>query len=97
MTKKMAEAGRFLAKALGIKLEDSPNFLVETFHSEGSEFSAEHDTFLEESPTTIEFLRDLVPSGKALAAYGKSLFPCISWLPSYNLHWLAGDVVAGSF
>ena len=97
MTSKKTQVGHFLAKVLGIKLETSPNFLIEDVHGDETGFSADESTFIEDTPTTAEFLRNLVPTGGDCFAYLKSLFPCISWLPSYNLHWLAGDAVAGPY
>ncbi|KAL5612276.1 hypothetical protein BROUX41_000184 [Berkeleyomyces rouxiae] len=95
MASKSAQAGRMLAKVLGIKLDDSANDNVTRGESVFSIATAETDTFVEEEPTTAEWLREQVPSGKGISGYLISLFPFLSWAPYYNLTWFVGDLVAG--
>lgn len=52
-------------------------------------------TYLEEDPSVAEWFRDLVPSSDGVAEYVRDLFPSAQWVRRYNLHWLAGDVIAG--
>ncbi len=51
--------------------------------------------FVEELPTTAEFLSQLLPTGDGVLRYLASLFPFVSWIGHYNAQWLLGDVVAG--
>lgn len=94
MSTAWGKAGRFTAKALGIKLQDKDPYDEVT---RGESIISNHTTssFVEEPPHTSEFLRELVPSGKQLGDYAISLFPFTSWIGHYNLQWLVGDLVAG--
>ncbi|KAI0176694.1 sulfate permease [Pestalotiopsis sp. NC0098] len=85
------DTGHKLAKFLGIKLETKDNV------TRGESVFSNHtaDSFIEEEPTTAEFLREITPNGKDIANYFKSLFPFLSWIGFYNLQWLIGDLVAG--
>lgn len=85
--------GHGLAKVLGIKLEKPEN--EEILRGE-SVFSVQSsDTFVEEEPTTAEWLLELLPSGQELLEYIRSLFPFLNWIGHYNLQWFLGDLVAG--
>lgn len=89
------KVGHALAKVLGIKLQDNEPFLNDVTRGE-SIFSVQTaDTFVEEQPTTIEWLRDVIPSGQELVDYFYSLFPFLHWIGFYNVQWLIGDLVAG--
>lgn len=53
-------------------------------------------TYLEEEPTVAGELKQLLtPSKKGVVRYVRSLFPCTTWVPRYNFHWLFGDALAG--
>ncbi|RMZ70599.1 sulfate permease 2 [Pyrenophora seminiperda CCB06] len=58
-----------------------------------------HDTigeaYLEEDPSVLEWFRDLVPTLQDVTGYVRELFPSARWIPRYNVHWLAGDAIAG--
>ena len=87
--------GHGLAKGLGIKLQYR-NELDEEIRRGESVFSIQTaDTYVEEEPTTAEWVRDTVPNGHDLLRYVRSLFPFLSWIGFYNLQWLVGDLVAG--
>ena len=87
--------GHALAKGLGIKL-NYRNELDEEIRRGESVFSTQTaDTYVEEEPTSAEWIRETLPSGHALAVYARSLFPFTHWIGRYNLQWLAGDLVAG--
>ncbi|KAE8452139.1 hypothetical protein EG329_001606 [Mollisiaceae sp. DMI_Dod_QoI] len=87
--------GHGLAKVLGIKL-NYRNELDEDIHRGESVFSTNTaDTYVEEEPTSIEWVRETLPSGPELIVYARSLFPFTHWIGRYNLQWLAGDLVAG--
>lgn len=95
MVESRAKAGRFLAKALGIKLDD-PNTTYDTTTRGESVFSTKTaDTFVEEEPTTWEWIQDIVPSWRRTGGYFRSLFPFTYWISRYNAQWLIGDLVAG--
>lgn len=86
------KVGHGLAKALGITLENPDDDVTRG----ESVFSVETaDTFIEQPPTTAEWLASGTPSTDDVVDYIKSLFPFISWLPFYNVQWLLGDLVAG--
>lgn len=90
------DIGHGLAKVLGIQLEDADYSNPVT---RGESVFSNHtaDTFIEQQPTTGEWLEELVPSVDDVFHYVKSLFPFVSWIGFYNLQWLAGDLVAGTY
>ncbi|OLN94352.1 Sulfate permease 2-like protein 2 [Colletotrichum chlorophyti] len=93
MASTRTKIGHGLAKVLGIKLDRPEN--EEILRGE-SVFSVQSsDTFVEEEPTTIEWLLDLTPTGKELTDYVRSLFPFLNWIGYYNWQWAIGDLVAG--
>lgn len=93
----VASIGHGLAKVLGIKL-DAPESARDDVTRGESVFSIQTtDSFVEEQPTSVEWLSELVPTGDEVLAYIKSLFPFLSWIPFYNLQWLLGDLVAGMY
>jgi hypothetical protein len=95
MSEKATKVGHILAKGLGIKVQKSEPYEDDVTRGE-SVFSVQSaDTFVEEVPTTTEFLREIVPGPRQLADYAWSLFPFLHWITHYNLLWLLGDVVAG--
>ncbi|KAI0116835.1 sulfate permease [Daldinia grandis] len=87
------KASQTLAKVLGIKLEDPDIDNVTRGESVFSTHTA--DSFVEQQPTSAEWLAEITPSGQDLLNYFKSLFPFLSWIGFYNLQWLLGDLVAG--
>ncbi len=89
------KVGRALAKGLGIKLNYRNELNDEIRRGESVFSTATADTYVEEEPTTLEWFHDTLPSGHELVLYTRSLFPFLSWIGSYNLQWLAGDLVAG--
>lgn len=54
------------------------------------------DIFIEREPTVHDFFVELVPSLRDVGLYIYNLFPFIHWIGKYNVHWFAGDLVAGS-
>lgn len=89
------KAGHFLAKALGIKLQYRDEIQEDLTRGE-SVFSVQSaDTFVEQQPTSAEWIREVIPNGHDLITYGRSLFPFTYWIGRYNLQWLLGDLVAG--
>ncbi|KAG7131474.1 Sulfate permease 2 like protein [Verticillium longisporum] len=51
--------------------------------------------YLEEEPTIQQWLATLKPTKQGAIGYALALFPCVGWVPRYNLRWFMGDVVAG--
>jgi solute carrier family 26 (sodium-independent sulfate anion transporter), member 11 len=91
--------GHTLAKGLGIKLEyRNPSGGDETTTRGESVFSINTaDSYVEQEPTSGEWVRELWPSWKDVGLYFYNLFPFIHWIGRYNLQWLYGDLVAGKF
>ncbi|KAI0136586.1 sulfate permease [Xylariales sp. AK1849] len=85
------KTGHMLAKYLGIKLDAKDDV------ARGESVNSHHtaDPFIEEEPTTAEWLSEVAPSGHDVVTYFKSLFPFLSWIGFYNVQWLIGDLVAG--
>ncbi|KAL9945734.1 hypothetical protein D7B24_007038 [Verticillium nonalfalfae] len=52
-------------------------------------------SYLEEDPTIQQWLATLIPTKQGAIGYALTLFPCVGWVPRYNLRWFLGDVVAG--
>ena len=89
------KVGHALAKVLGIKLQYR-NELNEEIRRGESVFSIQTtDTYVEEEPRSVEWIREVIPSKHDLAVYTRSLFPFTHWIGRYNLQWLIGDLVAG--
>ena len=85
-----------LAKVLGIKLYEHDAYYTEALTRGESTFSNDTaESYVELEPSTMEWLRDLVPARSDLRHYLVNLFPFTHWITRYNLQWLAGDLVAG--
>jgi len=95
MASTRTKIGHGLAKVLGIKVQKSEPYQDELTRGESVFSVATTETFVEEPPTTAEFLRELIPSGKQVLDYIWSLFPFLHWIGYYNVQWLIGDLVAG--
>ena len=90
-----SKVGRALAKGLGIRLNYRNELNDEIRRGESVFSTTTADTYVEEEPTTLEWAHGILPSGHELVQYTRSLFPFLDWMGSYNLQWLAGDLVAG--
>lgn len=55
-----------------------------------------NQTYHEEDASVAEWFRGLVPSSAGVAEYVSELFPSAQWVRRYNVHWLLGDVIAGT-
>jgi len=55
----------------------------------------EGDLYIEHDITVLDWAHSLLPSKKGTIRYLTSLFPCIDWIPRYNLRWMLGDAIAG--
>jgi len=93
MTSARIKTGHFLAKILGIKLNDVGS---EDLARGESVFSVQTvDSYIEPEPTSSEWVRGIIPTRHDLLAYTRSLFPFTYWIGQYNLQWFLGDMVAG--
>ena len=90
-----SKAGQGLAKVLGIKLDqhNPPDDRLTRGESSYSVDTAE--TYYEQEPHTIDYLREITPSGGDVVRYIHNLFPFTKWILRYNVQWLIGDLVAG--
>ena len=96
MASRSAKTGHFLAKVLGIKLDDPAEYHSDAITRGESVFSTKTtDTFVEEEPRTWDWIREKVPSWRQAGPYARSLFPFTYWIGRYNVQWLIGDLVAG--
>jgi sodium-independent sulfate anion transporter 11 len=55
-----------------------------------------NQTYYEDDPSVAEWFQGLVPSSAGIAEYVSELFPSAQWVRRYNLHWLGGDIIAGT-
>lgn len=98
MANAATKTGHFLAKVLGIDLNDFHKLSTDEVTRGESVFSEDSgDTFVEEPPTTAEYFKETLPSGHDIVEYGKSLFPFVNWIGHYNVPWLLGDAIAGEY
>ncbi|KAI5284036.1 Sulfate permease 2 [Ascosphaera aggregata] len=96
----LARTGHLLAYVLGIdtsrpgfnEANDPGNKLT---NGESIFLNSNVDEYVEEEPRTIEYLRDLCPSGVGVLRYFYSLVPFLRWIFKYNWQWFIGDLVAG--
>ena len=88
--------GHGLAKVLGIKLDYRNPTGVERVTRGESAFSVSTaDTYVEQEPTTLEWIRQIAPTGRTFLHWAAHLFPFIHWIDRYNVQWLIGDLIAG--
>jgi sodium-independent sulfate anion transporter 11 len=88
--------GHGVAKVLGIDLHYRNETGSDRVTRGESVFSVSSaDTYVEDEPTTMDWVREVLPSGQELGEYCYSLFPFTHWIGRYNVQWLIGDLVAG--
>lgn len=100
MGEKSTKAGHTLAKGLGIKVayrdplgaNSDPVTRGESAFSVGT---VDTYSYNEPEPNSIDWIREVTPSGTQLVNYLISLFPFLNWIGRYNLQWFVGDLVAG--
>ena len=96
MSSTSGKAGHLLAKALGIKLDETSSQHSDSITRGESVFSTKTaDTFVEEEPSSWDWIREVTPNWKDFGPYARSLFPFTYWIGRYNVQWLIGDLVAG--
>lgn len=91
-----AGIGHGLAKLLGIKLsyrDQAGNDGVTRGESAFSVSTA--DTYVEEEPTALEWVKHITPTPHDISQWAYQLFPFTHWITHYNVQWLYGDLVAG--
>ena len=88
--------GHGLAKVLGIKLNYRNPTGDDLSRGESVFSNSTGDTYVEEEPRAIDWIRDVTPSGRDLLAWFYRLFPFVHWISRYNLQWFTGDMVAGT-
>lgn len=91
-----SKVGSGLAKVLGIKLQyRNPTGQPDISRGESIYSASTADTFVEQEPTTREWLGEVLPSGRTFVNWVYHLFPFVHWIDRYNVQWLTGDLVAG--
>jgi sodium-independent sulfate anion transporter 11 len=91
-----SKIGHGVAKVLGIDLHYRNETGSDRVTRGESVFSiSSADTYVEDEPTAMDWVREVLPSGHELGEYCSSLFPFIHWIGRYNAQWLIGDLVAG--
>ncbi|KAL2373820.1 hypothetical protein RJ035_003251 [Blastomyces gilchristii] len=92
------KVGNTLAKWVGIKknyrdpIDADPVTRGESTFSVGT---SDTYAYVEEEPSSADWLRELLPTGQQVVEYFINLFPFLRWITRYNLQWLIGDLVAG--
>lgn len=97
---KVSKVGNTIAKGLGIKVayRDPLGATADPVTRGESAFSVgtvDTYSYNEPEPTSVEWIREVAPSGRQVLNYFISLFPFLNWIGRYNLQWLFGDLVAG--
>lgn len=95
-TSPATKIGHVLAKGLGIKLDyRDPQARTDVSRGESVFSVSSADEYVEHEPTSLEWLRGLVPTPRGALRYLHNLFPFTHWITRYNVQWLYGDLVAG--
>src|SRR5271170_6727853 len=95
MSASMTNIGHGLAKVLGIKLNYRNPLGDPVTRGESTCSVDTADTYVEEEPTTLEWLHDVTPTRRTAVTYVRNLFPFTKWILRYNSQWLIGDLIAG--
>ena len=89
--------GQTLAKVLGIKLQYRNPTGDDLTRGESVYSVSSADPYVEQEPTTLEWIKEVIPTGRDFLHWAYHLFPFIHWIGRYNVQWLAGDLIAGMF
>lgn len=95
MVSSSTRVGHSLAKALRIELDRQAGTNDPLTRGESTYSVSTADTYVEEEPLTIDYIKEVLPTGETAARYVHNLFPFTRWILRYNLQWLLGDLVAG--
>ncbi|KAL8796696.1 MAG: hypothetical protein Q9195_001086 [Heterodermia aff. obscurata] len=87
--------GHALAKVLGIKLQYRNPTGEDVTRGESVFSVSSADTYVEQEPTSFEWIQEVFPTGRTLLRWAYHLFPFTHWVTRYNVQWLYGDLVAG--
>ncbi|EER43331.1 sulfate permease [Histoplasma capsulatum var. duboisii H88] len=90
------KVGNTLAKLAGIKKNYRDPIGADPVTRGESTFSVgTSDTYayVEQEPSSADWLRELVPTGQQVVQYFINLFPFLRWITRYNLQWLIGITV----
>ena len=88
--------GHGLAKVLGIKIQYRNPTGEDRITRGESVFSiSSADTYVEEEPSSLEWIRDVSPSRRTFLKWAYNLFPFTHWIGRYNGQWFIADLVAG--
>ncbi|OJD18916.1 hypothetical protein AJ78_01102 [Emergomyces pasteurianus Ep9510] len=96
--KPLAKIGNIVAKGLGIKRNYRDPIGADPVTRGESTFSvgtSDTHAYVEEEPSSVDWLSELVPTSQQVVQYFINLFPFLRWITRYNLQWLVGDLVAG--
>lgn len=92
-----SKIGHGLAKFLGIKLQyRNPTGEDRLTRGESIFSVSTADTYVEEEPSSLGWIREVAPSRRTFLRWGYSLFPFTHWIGRYNGTWLMADLVAGA-
>lgn len=94
-TSTATRVGHGLAKVLGIKLHYRNPTAANITRGESVFSVSSADTFVEQEPSSAEWLRQIFPNFQQLGLWAYHLFPFVHWIDRYNVQWLYGDLVAG--
>lgn len=90
------KVGHGLAKVLGIKLQyRNPTGQEGLTRGESVYSVSSADTFVDQEPTSLEWISSVAPTGHTFTHWLYSLFPFTHWIGRYNVQWLIGDLIAG--
>ena len=92
-----AKIGHGLAKVLGIKLNYRNPTGEDVTRGESVFSVSTADTYVEEEPSSLEWISETAPSGRTFKNWFLSLFPFTHWILRYNSTWLISDLVAGEW
>ncbi|QSS61543.1 sulfate permease [Histoplasma capsulatum] len=90
------KVGNSLVKLAGIKknyrdpIGEDPVTRGESTFSVGT---SDTYAYVEQEPSSADWLRELVPTGQQVVQYFTNLFPFLRWITRYNLQWLIGITV----
>ena len=88
--------GHGLAKGLGIRIPYRNPTGEDRITRGESVFSVSTaETYVEEEPSSLDWIREVTPSRRIFYHWAYSLFPFTHWIGRYNGTWLIADLVAG--
>ena len=92
----VSKVGHGLAKVLGIKLQYRNPTGEDSITRGESVFSVSSaGAYVEEEPTTLEWIQEHGPTRRTFINWLYGLFPFTHWIGRYNATWLVSDLVAG--